>query len=175
MTQVSPLASALPDPRGCSRVRPGFAASAFVLTPLTSNQTARRRWDAACQLAGLDPTRKFAPNFRVRGQAAASGSFPENIAELCDDANHPVAAIWIHADNDVVNPIENSYAARDVVLERNGCTDSATTPFLDDQLPGLCVRYEGCPEEYPVVFCTLMGRAQSDLRDIAIPAFTEFF
>jgi hypothetical protein len=46
-----------------------------------------------------------------------------------------------------------SAPARDDVLARNGCLGTATAPF-DPKFP-VCLKYTGCPEAYPVVWCEL--------------------
>jgi hypothetical protein len=77
----------------------------------------------------------------------------------------PVAAFMIVDDDDTNNPVGplatintelDSYGskpARDELLMRNGCVGTATTVY-DPQYPE-CVKYTGCPPEYPVVWCEL--------------------
>jgi poly(3-hydroxybutyrate) depolymerase len=77
--------------------------------------------------------------------------------------NGPIAAFLIASDIDQANPvgplpklftIEDSYGMapeRDEMLARNGCVGKATAPF-DPKFPS-CVKYTGCPAEYPVVWC----------------------
>jgi poly(3-hydroxybutyrate) depolymerase len=44
---------------------------------------------------------------------------------------------------------------RDDLLERNGCVGTATTTY-DPAYPQ-CLKYTGCPADYPVVWCPLIG------------------
>jgi hypothetical protein len=79
--------------------------------------------------------------------------------------NVPVAAFLTAGVNDA-NPIENidktgfdtgSQAARDVILETNGCATKETAPYLTADAPEdwHCVTYTSCPKEYPVVWCAI--------------------
>jgi hypothetical protein len=81
--------------------------------------------------------------------------------------NGPIAAFMIASDADTLNPvgplssllvIEDTYGmapARDEILTQNGCIGKATAPF-DPKYPS-CVKYTGCPETYPVVWCEFAG------------------
>jgi hypothetical protein len=125
-----------------------------------------------CYFAGLpDPPRQFAPNFRIRGQAAATGNQPNN-NPTC---NGPVAGFWLHDEADASNTIQGNYDGRDRVLEMNGCVGSPTEPWGEGDLAGICERYVDCPAEYPVIFCTTTGYGHSDQPTNAIPGFTQFF
>jgi hypothetical protein len=56
----------------------------------------------------------------------------------------------------LTTPQDDSYGsapARDEILKRNGCVGTATTMW-DAAFP-LCVKYTGCPEKYPVVWCAI--------------------
>ena len=100
-----------------------------------------------------------------------TGGLPE-----IPDCGGKVSGLWIHDSNDQTNVIGGSYAARDRVLEVNGCSGSATEKW--DGAPGdladLCEKYTACPAEYPVIFCTTSGRGHDAQDDHALPAFTEF-
>jgi poly(3-hydroxybutyrate) depolymerase len=81
--------------------------------------------------------------------------------------NGPVAAFMIVSDVDMNNPvgplpqlftIEDTFGsapARDELLTRNGCTGRDHVPY-DPKYPE-CVKYTGCPAEYPVVWCEFPG------------------
>jgi hypothetical protein len=77
----------------------------------------------------------------------------------------PLAAFLTAGVNDD-NPIENidksgfdtgSQAARDVILETNGCTTRATEPYVTALAAAdwNCVRYTSCPAAFPVVWCAI--------------------
>jgi poly(3-hydroxybutyrate) depolymerase len=125
-----------------------------------------------CYFAGLDPSRKFAGNYSIRGQAAVTGGLP-----LVPDCGGSVAAIWIHDQFDMANEIAGNFQARDRVLAVNGCAGSASEPWGEgEQLSQIdCQRYVDCPEEYPVIFCTSTESGHSDQYARAVPAFTQFF
>jgi poly(3-hydroxybutyrate) depolymerase len=78
----------------------------------------------------------------------------------------PVAAFLTAGVNDA-NPIvdidqntgfdHGSGAARDVILNTNGCTSDATEPYVTADAPAdwNCVSYTSCPKEYPVIWCAI--------------------
>ncbi len=82
----------------------------------------------------------------------------------------PIASFMVVRSTDSANPVGpltnpdptlDSYGSapeRDALLMRNGCVGMATAPY-DPMLPP-CVRYTGCPDAYPVVWCTLPGSIQ---------------
>ena len=97
----------------------------------------------------------------VRGIGAAAGGL-RMTRPPCADA--PVAAIMVAGLQDMENPIGpleppgkhdslGSAPARDDILARNGCVGTETTPW-DPEFPA-CVKYTGCPEAYPVVWCAI--------------------
>ena len=117
-------------------------------------------WEA--QLAGCGTAST------LRGIYAVAGGLREN-RWAC---NGPIAAIMISSDNDTANPvgpladlfvIEDSYGnapARDEILTRNGCVGKATEPY-DAKYPA-CVKYTGCPAEYPVIWCEFPGGSHAN-------------
>lgn len=151
-----------------------------------------------CYFSGLpDPPRKFAPNFRIRGEASTSAVQPDDIGQLCDAAvdPRPVAGLWLNDAEDQV-PEEQAERARDRVLANNGCSSSATAPWplamqepacapepdagcstlsVAEQLSQVCERYVDCPAEYPVIYCTTQGQSRSDRSALSIYGYTEFF
>ncbi len=98
----------------------------------------------------------------LRGFVSVAGGKREH-RWPCDGA--PVAALMVASEFDTTNPVGplqtldtglDSYGsapARDDVLARNGCVGTATAPF-DPKFP-VCLKYTGCPEAYPVVWCEL--------------------
>jgi polyhydroxybutyrate depolymerase len=74
---------------------------------------------------------------------------------------HPVAAMYVVGTLDTANPIgpttainddsHGSAPSRDDILMRNGCQGTATAVW--DAAYPLCMKYTGCPEKYPVVWC----------------------
>jgi poly(3-hydroxybutyrate) depolymerase len=53
-----------------------------------------------------------------------------------------------------------SAPARDAYLQRNGCGTGSATMTYDPAYPQ-CVKYQGCPREYPVVWCPVPGAGHS--------------
>jgi hypothetical protein len=140
-------------------------------------------WQAnmwGCYFAGNPtPPRKFAPRYHIRGQGAVASGEPTNLPPC----NGPVAAIWFHDRYDA-NPIMGAYDACARALRMNGCVNTArcedpaarTTPWHED-IAGInvCKQYEGCPSDYPVIFCTTVGLGHADLTVNVVPSFTLLF
>ena len=60
------------------------------------------------------------------------------------------AALLIHGESDLVVPIADAQYSRDQWIFANQCS-TATTPYE----PSPCVRYDGCSEDKPVVWCAV--------------------
>jgi hypothetical protein len=128
----------------------------------------------SCYFGGIpEPPRKFLPKVALRGIMAVAGCV--GCLPACN--NGPVAGLWIHDEYESGSiPIECAHAQRDRLLLQNGCTDGTagpTVPWGEDWLPdnASCAKYTACPAEYPVVFCTTVGRNRGSANDIAVPGF----
>jgi hypothetical protein len=105
---------------------------------------------------------------RFRGTYTLAGGLRQH-RWPCDG---PVASFMMVSDLDMNNPvgplakldvIEDSYGsapARDEILSRNGCVGKATAPY-DPKYPS-CVKYTGCPADFPVVWCEFAGGSHDD-------------
>ena len=110
-------------------------------------------------------TRAFAPRVHVRAQASLEGTEPP----MLPPCGGPVAAIWY--DN-TQGPTNNT-AARDRVLQMNGC-GHAMVPFGASAATLGCTRFTDCPADYPVVYCgRVFGR--TDHASDAATAFMALF
>jgi len=122
----------------------------------------------------------------LRGQASVTGGLPLVIRDgtkACVD--HPIAAFLIHDAQDPSNPYSGTIAALERLLKLNKCAGGTTmreAPTALYEIAGSpnnvdfnCVRYTGCPAEYPIVFCTSRGKMHSDQASAAIPGFWQFF
>ncbi|HVZ71649.1 MAG TPA: hypothetical protein VHJ20_04680 [Polyangia bacterium] len=91
-------------------------------------------------------------------------------------STHPIAAFYVVGLQDTENPIGplsaplhdslGSAPGRDEVLTRNGCQGNATATW-DADYP-MCVKYTGCPEKYPVVWCAINSGHLPDAKDPAV-------
>jgi polyhydroxybutyrate depolymerase len=61
--------------------------------------------------------------------------------------------------------------ARDEILKRNGCVGTATEPY--SKWPD-CLKYTGCPAEFPVVYCMPQG-GHTDGEDRHDPGLWDFW
>jgi polyhydroxybutyrate depolymerase len=116
----------------------------------------------------------------VRGIGTAEGGLRKT-RPPCSE--FPVAAILVAGLQDTENPIGplappgkndslGSAPARDDILMRNGCVGTATTAW-DPKYP-MCVRYTGCPEAYPVVWCAI-DAGHGNGGDISATGFWKFW
>lgn len=91
----------------------------------------------------------------IRGIAAGAGGLR---SERPTPSGIPVAAILLTGEGDGTNPIDGptgSALGRDQYLMTNGCVGTETEPFTAS--PDDCVKYTGCPEAFPVIWCTPGG------------------
>ena len=122
----------------------------------------------------------------LRAQGSVTGGLPPVIRDgtkTCVD--HPIAAFLIHDANDPSNPYSGSIAALERLLKLNKCAGGTTmreAPVGPYEITGWpnnvdfnCVRYTGCPAEYPIVFCTSRGKTHDAQTNAAVPGFWEFF
>lgn len=96
----------------------------------------------------------FARGGVIRGIATAAGGLRR---DRPTPARVPFAALLLTGQNDRANPITGptgSAAARDLVLQTNGCVGTDTVDWPD---MANCKRYTGCPAAYPVIWCTPPG------------------
>jgi polyhydroxybutyrate depolymerase len=101
----------------------------------------------------------------LRGVAAVEG-YDWGRGRNCEG---PVAAWLLHDGSDQSAPIAGGRAARDHLLEQNGCT-METEPAGQD-----CVRYKGCTEGHPVVWCETSGMGHNIRGDYAPQEVWKFF
>lgn len=80
-----------------------------------------------------------------------------------------VAAWLLHDSSDQPAPIAGGIAARDRLLQQNGC--SAETMEHEEN----CVEYRGCAPGSPVVWCETAGRGHDIRGDYAPEKVWEFF
>ena len=80
----------------------------------------------------------------------------------------PVAAWFLHDENDDAVLFSQGTAARDRIRARNHCSTN-TVPAGD------CVRYEGCDAGFPLVWCATRGRGHNIAGDTAPGQAWEFF
>ena len=128
--------------------------------PSVSNQL-------GCYFGGTpDPSRPFGRTLHVRGQALYDGWGEPAPQPPC---RGPVAAIWF--DNaQAVAPNTSSAASIARVLSQNGCTGTATSPWVSSYPCKLAL---GCPAGYPVVECAaVFGR--TDQQVLTVRMFETF-
>jgi hypothetical protein len=120
----------------------------------------------------------------LRAQASVTGGLPAVIRDgvkTCVD--HPIAAFLIHDAMDTSNVYAGSVAALERLLQLNDCgapmrsapTETYTIAGVPNNADFNCLRYTGCPVEYPIVFCTSRGKAHGAQTTAAVPGFWQFF
>lgn len=80
-----------------------------------------------------------------------------------------VAGWHVHDSTDTAAPIAGGRAARDALLKMNGCS-MESEPAGDT-----CVRYRGCAEGHPVVWCETSGMGHNIRGDYAPGEVWKFF
>lgn len=101
----------------------------------------------------------------LRGVAAVEG-YDWGRGKSCEG---PVAAWLLHDVADTSAPIAGGRAARDRLLQQNGCT------MESDPAGESCVRYRGCAEGHPVVWCETEGNGHDIRGDYAPEQAWKFF
>ncbi len=104
------------------------------------------------------------------GAPGTPGSLPP-----CNPA--PMAAFYVHDLNNPDNPYASILPGCSRVLRQNGCANTTcdpldkilTTPYAVPtgvELPAgaTCAQFNGCPAEYPVVFCVTANQSNNDGR-----------
>jgi poly(3-hydroxybutyrate) depolymerase len=88
----------------------------------------------------------------------------------------PMAALMVVNAGDGPNPVGplakisldldsfGSAPERDSLLMRNGCTGTATTMYSAG-FPA-CLKYTGCPDKYPVIWCELNGGHDNTMQGV---------
>ena len=120
----------------------------------------------------------------LRAQGSVTGGLPPVIRDgvkTCVD--HPIAAFLIHDAQDTANVYAGSVAALERLLQLNNCgapmRSAPTEPYTIAGVPNNadfnCLRYTGCPAEYPIVFCTSRGKGHGAQTTAAVPGFWQFF
>jgi|HubBroStandDraft_1064217.scaffolds.fasta_scaffold30758_3 poly(3-hydroxybutyrate) depolymerase len=112
----------------------------------------------------------------IRGIATAAGGL-RPVADRPPPSGKALAAILLTGATDTENPATGptgSYAARDLILQTNGCVGTATTPWTVF-MGGDCMQYTGCPADYPVIFCSGGGGGHTDGGGNYPPAIWSFW
>jgi poly(3-hydroxybutyrate) depolymerase len=112
----------------------------------------------------------------LRATATVQGALPP----LPTCKNHPIAGFFLADTQETGNPYQSNVMAAERLLVQNGCTGKATAPYDNMTTAALpattsCVKYTGCPADYPVVFCTTMGQGHMTFEPWSDQAFWNFF
>jgi polyhydroxybutyrate depolymerase len=94
----------------------------------------------------------------VRAQGNGPGGLPP--IPMCTG---PIAGMLAHDTTDTLNSIDGGMAARDRLVQIDGCS-TQTIPYSYDgnpATPSPCVIYQGCKPGYPVVWCQTTGKGHS--------------
>jgi len=106
----------------------------------------------------VDPGRVFSYGFSMGGNltnllacvrgTVLRGVVPVSGAPAGANCNAQVAAFLVHGVMDDVVPVARGLAAAERYRVLNGCSTMS-----QPDSPAPCVRYQGCPARYPVVWC----------------------
>jgi len=130
------------------------------------------------QISCVMPSKLRAQVTVAGGEVSAPGfpslDYPGALAAACNPS--PIAAFFVHdfgdTDDTYANEIATSCAR---ILSQNGCAvttcnpldPTLTTPYevpagVTPPAQTKCVQFNGCPADYPVVFCVTYGQDHSD-------------
>jgi hypothetical protein len=129
--------------------------------------------------AGLAQQLDCALPDKLRGFAAVRGCEPGAPgypgAQFSPCVSKPTAAFYVHDFNDADTTYACILPACTRVLKQNGCSvtncdpldKTITTPYVVPagvtlRQGGSCVQFNGCPADYPVVFCVTYGTGPGD-------------
>lgn len=100
---------------------------------------------------------------KLRGVGWAAAGLQKNH----DACSGPVAAIITRGEMDNGTPLDQTLAARDDLIQRNGCT-TETKPWAAAQASfnaSSCLEYQGCKPGYPVIWCPTPGGHTNTVND----------
>jgi poly(3-hydroxybutyrate) depolymerase len=106
----------------------------------------------------------FARGGVVRGISVAAGGIA-TMANRPPDTMLPVAGLLLTGAIDTTNPASGptgSDVAMNLMLQYNKCNGTDTVPWEIPCPSCACVRYTGCPDQYPVVRCHPPGQGHTD-------------
>ena len=106
----------------------------------------------------------FARGGVVRGISVAAGGIATETGRP-PDTKLPVAGLLLTGAIDTTNPASGptgSDVAMNLMLQYNHCTGTDTVPWEIACPSCACVRYTGCPDQYPVVRCHPPGQGHTD-------------
>ena len=128
---------------------------------------------------------------KLRGVVSITGcepgapGYPGSQFSPC--VNSPTAAFFVKDFGDTDNTYACILPACTRVLKQNGCStqvcnpldNTTTTPY---RLPAgvtppantRCVQFDGCPADYPVVFCLTYDQRHNDASSWGVPLFWDF-
>ena len=98
----------------------------------------------------------------VRGISPAAGGLRMSRPP---GSNIGIAALLLTGADDTANPATGptgSDVAMNLMLQYNKCTGTDTVPWEIPCPSCACVRYTGCPDQYPVVRCHPPGQGHTD-------------
>jgi polyhydroxybutyrate depolymerase len=111
-----------------------------------------------------------------RNRPACTGPIPALMVTGANDPDNPVGPLVMDMAyapgnltatqvNTAIASLDSygSAPARDDILARNGCMGNATAPYDATNYP-LCMKYTGCPVNYPVVWCSVTGAGHQGLK-----------
>jgi poly(3-hydroxybutyrate) depolymerase len=125
----------------------------------------------------VDPARQFYAGFStgarlgfmldcsfsdvLRGTATDQGALPP----LPTCKKNPIAGFFLADTMETGNPYQSNVMAANRLAMQNGCTGTFQNATAFDPMTmapayptTACVKFTGCPADYPIVFCTTMGQ-----------------
>ena len=111
----------------------------------------------------------------------ATGTIQGGLPAFPACKSHPIAGFFVADTLETGNPYQENVMAAERLITQNGCTGGKAmvpfNPMTAAPLPPTtaCVKYSGCPANYPIVFCTTMGQGHMTFEPWSDQAFWNFF
>jgi poly(3-hydroxybutyrate) depolymerase len=151
----------------------------------------------------VDPSRQFYAGFSTGARLGymlncyfpdvlrATGPIQGGLPSLSTCKNKPIAMMTVSDTTETGNPYSQAVKATQNVFTQNGCTgmfvspmppaDGKATVAFDPMATPLmantpvCVKYAGCPDAYPVVFCSTTNAGHVTYEPWSDQALWNFF
>jgi hypothetical protein len=93
-----------------------------------------------------------------------------------------MAGMWIRETNDGTGPFDYTKHPIARAMQVNGCsvgtnydnTSFEAYPIGGDNPDDTCRKIQGCPDDYPLVVCDLLGNGHGSHDSVANPGFATF-
>jgi poly(3-hydroxybutyrate) depolymerase len=116
----------------------------------------------------------------IRGIMPNTGGLPSQPMYEPTCTSKPLSGMWMGDIEDPENPFSNNIFAMNRAAKVNGCT-TTYEQNMNDPFPigggnaaNQCKKFKGCPDLYPIIFCTVDNKTHDSHENMAEPGFSTF-